>query len=846
MNLDAADAQAFIESLISCDPESQGIFELRKKVFSAVELALRLFVAHHEDPSFPEFLVHLDLVDKGSAQDTWQHACNKQFRIALEDVGPGNLGNPLWRTVGVHFVDPGIGRHSRIWIPPMVACPAPDPVVGGDDFAAPDGWWMTYPDLWFRAYKDLLHPSTSLINAFEASYSDDGALGVQPITNPRFLLDWVHGPLQIRWDNDNGEPENPAEHGSQDDDMFRKVSFRRYHALRSFVETSRQALAHYHDVLRRNSVGEYPVDVEEQIIKVRRELDARCVVTRLHDARMSLLQVVASKLEAQQDLLSVVIGLSGPEGGARRQLEELKVPLHLTQRDRVSEVIQVLQTVLFNSPVFCSPRGLIMDRWDFGAAKLYVIFGLANRVPDDSKYSRIRDVVRFLLSGAERVLRRAPTPPPYSYDTSPVALDVMKKLREISTTDEGFLRWLDFVHELSSEAIHEGRDLSFLVGIGSAHTPDVRCRLYEGAPEHLTRDDVPPDLIVHWVKSYFSVFARPDERILWFDRQGRFHGIYEKAPMDSRANWTAGWGNWGFFAQLKGRRRFDLLDVRNSPRLRVIGDEVVNLESPEDIRQRTEVAANMVFSNQLELGTFANQLVAHVIEEARRVGHGAGLVIVNDCSAATHESPWRFDLEKQIKPLAAGLKRFMKPILKFTQPPTGRDLVGLAMKILPLTELDGAVVLRFSEGILNAEPARHVFPLIIETDGAKPSVLDFFKLAEDGRKPQDPKKAWSSLESILSREDNSLEFEKLEDIKFLTACIQGLVKFSVTSQAGERARRAIQDLSFLNSAGTRHHSLWGITLTSKKRLFVATVSQDGKMSIMWDGRLVPSSGAKEE
>ena len=67
--------------------------------------------------------------------------------------------------------------------------------------------------------------------------------------------------------------------------------------------------------------------------------------------------------------------------------------------------------------------------------------------------------------------------------------------------------------------------------------------------------------------------------------------------------------------------------------------------------------------------------------------------------------------------------------------------------------------------------------------------------------------------------------------------IQTPEKFHGNKEIGEWMKKINQDrLSFLNSAGTRHHSLWGISITAKEPLFTIALSEDGSVRVFWAGQ----------
>lgn len=804
-------------------------------LLDAASLALRLLVDSSNVSEKSLSVYKMKYVQKHS----WKKAKNRDFAEAL--VGHVNKKKPS--VVGFHVIDPEIGRYSQIWIPPSRNCPL-------DRNVKLNNWWQAYPTLWLSVYKHLLHPSTSLLNAYS-----------------RKLLEFQQSSLLIQW-NDN----NKRKFNGTIVSLNEKCS-----EIKEFLSSTIMSLKRFHKIIIKNHLNHITVDRSEEEIRlatetISSELKEINLTDALEDTRTQYLYAIIKAGSPRNRFLDILEQLGGKNGDIFRQLnyERKKKIWYGETRQKAIEGIEILQTILFNSPGFCNKNGFLIYRKKIESTLVSIILGQEDSYKLDGE--RYLELFDFMID-AIKILRDDVTlykpRRQWTQNSDHVVEETLKQFGHICDQDKFkfFKLFITFARKLSLEAIHEGQDLSFLLGFGHAEEPETRCRNPIRLHNHLSRVGVDLDLLVHFVKSYFSLFGQ-ENRILWFNQHGRCHGLYERAPQDTKEKWLEKWNEDCYFVHIKGKGQLDILSKENGiqhrPRIRIKGDKVVNLKTLKDIRCRVIVAAAQVFSSNNARTHWLIQLITKVVDRLLELNHGAGLVIINECVVGDDDSKWRISIDDQAKPLVSELEgmTYIEEGFGNNDKEPREELVN---EICSFAELDGAVSLVFKRDNMRVYPARHFVPLVKKVDQQKNNLqlLDFYKWTKEGMGNSDHFKALHkhlkegldtfknvySGESVESENNNLFtkcrnsplnRFTNPEILKLYASSIMGLPKELIDLDDDDDVRKEIAKLSFLNSSGTRHHSLWGITLSTKEPLFAVSLSEDGRVSVFWDGRLIPS------
>ena len=831
--------------------------ERREALFEAASIAFRLLVIPTEERYQPLTAKKKSHIEETSLEKVKNCAFAKNLIQHRESRPPS--------VVGFHVVDPEIGRYSQIWIPPSRPCPQSN--------ITNNNWWDTYPMLWLRIYKQLLHPSTSLINAFERE------LFLFPDT--RFLVHW----------NSDKEEEFASD--------TKIVSLRQDDsALLNFLDKTKYMLnCQFNEILLKHSSELTSKDeskIQEVIDKIAHELKQQNIIDALKDIRDEYLLNVIKPGDSQEKFMGILKDIGSPKGNIYSQLNDYRgKDWYGETRKKAMEGIEVLQTILFNAPGFCNDLGLFVERRLFDNSPVYLLLGRDKGYKlNQIRYSEVREMFSQIANAFSLLLSKRnyiKQPKILKSENNLTVKEILKILKkEDRKLPKGIDGFLNFALELSVEAIHEGHELSFLLGFGHAETPELRCQKPIRLPEHLSVEGVNYKLLVHFVKSHFSLFSRED-RVLWFNHNARCLGLYERAQQDPKESWLEGWPNDCYFIRIKGKGLFDILKIdttgtskrQHRTRIRVKGDIVVDMESKSDIQYKTIVSAALVFLDSISDSAcnpktiynynrvqWVSELIAKVADQLREDAHGAGLVIVNEDK--NNEGEWRVPIEKQVKSLVPDLEDFKVEVQFKNKYESPTD--NLVNEICLLAKLDGAVFLKFKDTSMCAYPARHFFPLV-DINGKGQMLLDFYEWSNEVIKTKGGEVKIEDLRKYLENNLNNIKianldkgfkcehednernlfekelldcssalkpFNNLEILKLYATCIRGLPKQLGDLEIDDAIRIACTDLAFLNSSGTRHHSLWGITLSSKQRLFVVSLSQDGRVSVFWDGRFIPS------
>ncbi|MGH7770805.1 MAG: hypothetical protein ACREQA_01045 [Candidatus Binatia bacterium] len=751
--------------------------------------------------------------------------------------------------VGVHFIDATVGRFSRIWLPNTIC---QDPAKVGDDVPQ----WV-YTNLWLRAYWYALRTSTTLINAL---HSED----TLQLNLPQILFQWEQ--CNVKDVTDQMATVNLVRAGLNIEELrtlartFDDVLLRVIREHRREIETVFSGWEDY---------GHTPSSDEEKVTQWNdlltrmaehcvERLGDLCVIARLKEGSRSYREKVISDTQTRQSFAELLrpIVATGSQGTLSNWLLNLSPPdptvRHTAYWDRLLEGIEAIQSLVFNEPRFCEPSGLLLDRFKLGDddSYMYLIAGFHETLPSLSRYLSFRDDIETLLKGADKLIGRAAERG--GQGTEPTKFrslvnEIEQSLGKEVLPRSAERRWLFILASLADKAFHEGRDVRFCLGFGTAYAPALKCHLFEEPPPHLSivpHSEREIENIVQYIKSYFSLFGAR-ERVIWFDKESRLRAVYEYPEGASQSNWrwVGGWGSHArayHYAVIHGKDRFDIFDSSDRHLIRVLNENVSRPDTGEVIEKQVKTALKHTSVEDTVVAPLAG-LLGMVVEQLKRKGHGAGLVVVNRAGKSSKRvQSWRTRIDRQTKSLGPRLQRYETPLIPSRDLSVnhGEKLKSYADKCVPLAELDGAVLIEIkSEGIC-CRPAQHFSPYIRKSSKGDFELLDLYKLAEKGKKiaKNDAQKVQSQL---LEKFVHEKDLTHVEEMELLAASICGM-PHSVSADDGGTASfdTMVSDLAFLNSAGTRHHSLWGISVTAEEPCFVLSLSQDGKVTVFWDGRVV--------
>ncbi|MBI1826038.1 MAG: hypothetical protein HY287_02540 [Planctomycetes bacterium] len=693
------------------------------------------------------------------------------------------------------------------------------------------------------------------------------------------LLKWQITGMRLRWDQDN--PAHEKLRNGQRVVPFQNIQLRREHN-QEFIDSTSQVLGQVHTALAQHAATVPDADrpaFAALAAQISKQLSDQCVVTTLKDVRDAYLREVLASEDAYSEFVEILKDLGGAQGKLYSSLNDPnRSPDPHVIRRRLTDGIEILQTLLFNAPGFCSDCGLLVLREDVEDTHVYLFLGFDEDFgPDLERYNEFASSFDLIVMSVRNLLKHARPEPRSATDERDdlIVHHIMRTLQNVgdASPSSGLYRFIRLALRLSRESVHEGHEIQFLLGHGHAETPQLRSRRLVIAPPHLTAKGIAIDVVVHFIKSYFSLLACED-CMLWFDEEGRFHGSYGPA-VDGHRDWFAKWGSGCHFVRIRGKGRLDVLEATQAdgdpqPRVRVIGDSVVDLQSIAAIEYVTTLASGFVFAGDEAFAHSCGRLTRAIMDRLREEERGAGLVIAN-LDVSSQEVSWRLGIVEQMKPLVAELPEFDEPVVRLASLVQGRvtekELGRIVDRVARLADLDGAVFLACrNDGTVRAYPARHFFPLVRGDKGA-PQLLDFYKWVELGRALSEAKarEALESVDQILrttaapvpDRElarmsgarflERAMDqarklrwFSRLDQLYAYCAYIAGHLRKFKDQEPESAIRGASDDLSFLTSAGTRHHSLWGITLSSRERVFVVSLSHDGRVSVFWDGRLIAS------
>ena len=804
---------------------------VRQKWFDALAQITRLLVVPEYDDSFKHSKGH---VDWSVVPDEWRSdgiAVLEKHRSKLADAGLVALG--------IHVIDSSIGRHSNIW--------------------ASNEWlkrvfpqnrnrfftWNIYTDLWLKSYWSLLQTDTTLINAFHEN-----------------VLFWDGRPIKFSW--------NESETAKRESN----VCHLRYD--KQFVASMRELTEDFQGILL-DSINGHTAQLKDLFESWKKSPSSR---SGSSDARYraiinSMLRTATEK--ANKCYLVEELRAVASEGRNRILLDEdirnsfvtvlksidpnSKLATEVESQwenvkrseirgdwswEQVGVCVQSFQSCIMNEFSFCNGAGFWVDRIPNQGSdefEVFLILGFEtkNDVLDIDTYRSFRqDFEKFVLLADNKTKIAIKASRTDKYE--PQIVDwVNKYLPEFTGKGDGPHVWLGTVSKLAERAVHEGNELEFVLGFGAKHLAQVNAKQFEPPPPTLVGPDAEQVKVAHFLKSYFSLFGDNVSRISWFDLQGQFAGVYESPIHVHDMSWIEDWSNRSnaheqyLIAKITGKSCFDILaatrplkDTKFVTRFRVVNGKASSLTEGTAIEEGIKEAVKRAFPDT-DYKDAIEVLAQQLTTEANKTAHGTSFVFVDKASRKRARLDYRIGINDQLKSLTAELSSFSEPVLTY------KALASITEKntshadavcelASPLMQLDGATVVEVSKEGLKLRPAQQIIPLVM-TKAKSIEVLDFFKPCPDRLRATKIK---------LGKFGRPLDRNTL-DVMF--QAIQTPEKFHGNKEIGEWMKKINQDrLSFLNSAGTRHHSLWGISITAKEPLFTIALSEDGSVRVFWAGQ----------
>ena len=538
---------------------------------------------------------------------------------------------------------------------------------------------------------------------------------------------------------------------------------------------------------------------------------------------------------------------------------------HTWTWSKVKEMLEAFQSTILNQFSFCGDNGFrlyklpsINPKYDNVRSSIHGNLILISDQIDSDKIIR-KSIENYLEELQLYLDRNSKKPRRISRIEKTQESDLLTKISEglfkrlrssviyrkpnSSIKRNVLLRWSNILHKISNESIHERKNIEFLVGIGTKSFHEIHFKKYVEPFDYLKSSNTDIIKIVHFIKSYFSLFEVQNNRIIWFDELGHFLGIFEFNSLSqilASAN-----KNPVFLANIKGKNSFDILHKTKSPIIRVKNGKYIDLKVFSELFTPISNVTEKIFLNNKcskQLVDNFSSLITRIVNETIIIGSGTSFIILNDLDSNNlkeNVSNWKVKFEFQSKNLSERLTKYESPVLALEDllefgEGTNQDLVDKIIKeILLLTKLDGSILVKLNEKGVFINPSQFTVPLIAvgETKEEEPKEFqmehfDYFELRNKGKIFQN-----DSLDRIVAVNDKFYENSAttVEELQMFIADIDYEEIFTNVKNA------RLKELTFLNSSGTRHHSLYGLSLSAKEPLYVVVLSDDGQIRVFWNG-----------
>lgn len=717
-------------------------------------------------------------------------------------------------SIGVHVVDPIIGRVSKIWT--SVKSPTPTVLARTE----------LYASVWNRIYRQLFRPSATLINAIESG-----------------VLPWKSSGVLLRYRATDSD-DSPA-----------------WYSQPFFKESSDIA-----EELRGNITACLPKDSNLTAPRIIEDVYQRAWNKLKDESFPQRLNRVATKFRDElidkddiRELFSRYLLRSGT--GSLPQVLESNLASNPVAWDKLLDVVHALQSSILSKPEFCDDAGLCIyriesDQKSPNVTSIYFVLGLrqesafehnSHAFVQHSLYA-LHIAIFSLLEGNNAV----------QADDSTLGNLVFKEInryraepvKDRVTHDQlqpdkyGFDRWFCVVEKLMMEAKHEGHPVSYNVGYGSLAYAQSHLYQYELAPKLLSKlpgksegkeaYEMHARRISSYVKGFYSIFGNRHDRGLWFNEEGAYCGVFESASgrkfeetklaKDVRSHHEES----VLFAKILGVGVVDILDQAGNQITRVKDGKVVEMGLGD---KRREDAMRKLLKAKLIPELFksiSEVLVNKLVEHLQIRTHGTSFIL-SFPKVEQRIRNYNAKIEEQTKTLVQALSRLEHPIATFeelsgyTESGSNGTFPDRHLDFLAeLANLDGGLWLQVSEekGLV-VKAAQQFVPLIKLGESFRPLDLQMNLELLGGEK---------SCENHLPKTEVDL-FSNLAGLKSFFAAINGRLKIPPSKRKGY-----VDALSFLHHSGTKTHSLWGMSLTAEEPCICVVISSDGSVYVFHDGR----------
>lgn len=698
-----------------------------------------------------------------------------------------------FQSLGVHFVDPILGRTSDIW---WKRDDSPDLEKS-----------ILYSHAWNRIYRRLYRPRATLINAIESG-----------------VLSWM------KWETVHLRAKtNPVDPKRASLDKF-------------FIDTQELAaeLSKWIKEHLPSSIHSITDPSIESVFQaVWNDLEKSTFIPRLTRIATRFRDTLLDNPDSLIALRDYLTQSGGLDTYATLETK-LADP---AQWEQLLDVIQAIQSSVLSYPEFCNESGLWLHRVDFenppllNKTSIFFILGFSKELDgDDDALRHIKDSFGNLGQAINNNLRsiEAPVNEMTSNVTDKLLREIKKpfNMSRVTYMDDGVTRWLEVTQKLAREAKHEGHPINYKIGYGSLAYAQSHFHRYESPPEDLGKNGAPIDSVASYIKGFYSIFGNRNNRGLWFDETGRYCGAFESLNGHFKAagaDESKGQHETTvLIATVRGLNTFDI--YRGDDILaRVKNGVLVEIAHYNENRNKALTQLVKMEAIPKDYEKVTRWIVNELVDLLQTETHGTSFVVSFEDKLPS--SRWRSGIEEQSKTLTRDFSQLKAPLATWPQMESYAD--GSSNKpthifslLAELANLDGGLWLQISKKGLTVRAAQQFIPLLrLSDEVVRPLDLQMLpELLDKQRK-------------VLSREDLpqnvSDNVRELINLKTLFGAINGQMHLDDTD---DKIKNYIGALSFLHHSGTKTHSLWGLSLTAQEKCICVVLSSDGHTYVFHDGR----------
>ncbi len=781
-------------------------YHFRNEILKIISEILKFIFTNSEE-------YKIDLDDNSNKQ-------KEKFDKFLEEAEIG--------AIGVHLFDEIIGRKSFM------------NKISSDEAKKS----LLFSALWLRTYNYLLKPSSSLINYF---YDNE-----------------------VLWENHNEYLQLYWEGSSKIEDVnCNKVNL---DFCRDFIIQNQNISKDIYNIIDKNckllTEGESVVTgelIDFIFSKIILELDRKCIKDRLKESvtlaryailndkntqkaffeKIELLSFNRNQDKLKSDEHSYKDKIWFDTDTTKKEWEEKKEEIrHSPSWKESKDLLEAFQSIILNEYSFCEANGFFLYKLDDINIQYYKekkeLEGYLIVVAQNNQEANIvKEISNNLLKAIRAFCRKRKHPKKYNGNKLENKLleSIVHTIEYDTFLEENvFARWIDFVYKMSKEAISESKNIEFNIGIGAKYFHEVHLKRYIPPLDNLISTSSNELKIIHFLKSYYSLFGANNDKIIWFDEQYHFLGIFEY-PNDKELFNNDNYKDKFLIAKIKGKDFFELYKGGILPVVRIRDNKFINLNNQTEIERNIKSIHRKINIKEAIVENFS-LFVNRVINKTKITGSGTSYIIINDIKDTKNsnnsndkeksfDNPWKVNFDKQTKNLSARLKKYESPIISisdlknFQKFEKSEYFENILNELLLLTYLDGSIVIRLNINGVYINPSQFAIPLIHRNDSIEH--FDYFKLKNEGEK--------SLATTNIDRINNAFYGNRVNDTSHLESFIADIDR----GNGFLKESKNLKDLTFLNSSGTKHHSLYGLSLSVKEPMYVVVMSEDGNIRIFWNG-----------